>query len=110
MIMIVMCFCFTQDKADEVRIRDWSSDVGSSGLGLRPRNTPADEAGGVSIALQLGETVEILDARRAQQQAFGFDADVGGVHAGFRFTRVVICPLQERLQPDRKSKRLNSSH
>src|SRR3546814_2537284 len=44
--------------------------------GLRARNTPADEAGGVGIALQLGETVEILDARRAQQQAFGFDADV----------------------------------
>src|SRR3546814_2687433 len=63
------------------------------------RNTPADEAGGVGIALQLGETVEILDARRAQQQAFGFDADVVGVHAGFRFTRVVICPLQERRAP-----------
>src|SRR3546814_13136232 len=56
--------------------------------GLRARNTPADEAGGVGIALQLGETVEILDARRAQQQAFGFDADVGGVHAGFRFTKI----------------------
>src|SRR3546814_5261676 len=85
--------------------------------GLRARNTPADEAGGVGIALQLGETVEILDARRAQQQAFGFDADVVGVHAGFRFTRVVICPLQERRAPrafvlvgDRKSTRLNSSH
>src|SRR3546814_13597455 len=63
------------------------------------RNTPADEAGGVGIALQLGETVEILDARRAQQQAFGFAADVVGVHAGFRFTRVVICPLQERRAP-----------
>src|SRR3546814_16143275 len=62
--------------------------------GLRARNTPADEAGGVGIALQLGETVEILVARRAPQPAFRFDAFAVGVPSGFRSPGVCHVHLQ----------------
>src|SRR5690606_11511106 len=52
----------------------------------------ADVAHGVLVRVQFGVAVEVLDPRRAQEQAFGFDADLGGVQVGSRFTRVVICP------------------
>src|SRR5690606_12517042 len=56
------------------------------------RQLPADEARGFLVAQHLRVAIEVLHARVAQQQAFGFDADVGGIHAGIvRITEVVIC-------------------
>ena len=68
--------------------------------GHRTRCGAADEARRLLVGHERGPGFEILGRGRAQDQAFGFDADVGRWRGMTRADAAVAAPLLARLRPD----------
>src|SRR3546814_5981342 len=98
-LFCVCCFFFKQKTAYEMRISDWSSDVCSSDLALRPR-------------VFLGHPHPDRRARR-DVETVGRRSSLG-IHADRRPPLEHLSMSRTRIHnlsiSDRKSTRLNSSH
>src|SRR3546814_6287088 len=111
MYFIIVVFFFKQKTAYEMRISDWSSDVCSSDLLIAAPRRQQDESGSRvdssarHRADQLVERVMPPNILAHQLDRARRRAEGGGVgRAGRAAERLV------RVQRDRKSTRLNSSH
>src|SRR3546814_7966050 len=107
---MIMCmlrvFFFKQKTAYEVRISNWSSDVCSSDLESAPVGQLLFAV--VALAEHLGDlpALRIIDLQR------GDDAVARRLahHPGLGDVAVAQVQVEARVEQDRKSTRLNSSH